>query len=574
VTFREGGGNLIRFRARDILGNGAQGTDYSESNAFPVWVDVSGPLLDLESPIPDGALSDPELDIVVRVTDLGKGVDPAGFEVTYSIAGTEAYGPWNALEDLKGSIEEDEEAKGEFLVRFHLSMQYGYSNYVKVRATDLLGNIADSGDLQFTILEDTTVPGDRPPSPVTSVQPRVSGSVRPHITWAQSFDPDGDLVTYFVRILDSTTLLPVVDWYHLITGETFYDTPADRLLSPGRSYVVQIVPSSIGVSGARANGTLTNSTMTISTDANTPPEPVRSLTPKATSESQPVLRWVPSSDPNGDPVYYFLRMGSFSGGSDISDWVSLLGETRYSVPRPLSVGVYHIDIICSDGKDFSPISHFTLSKGIYSPRVDTDRTTIVLYKGNSTLVNIKLTNKGFAFDNIQLSLTGPATELTTLDIYLESTKIELSAFSTKNTTMRIESSEDARPGLYVLNITALSLDGVSGYTKAVTVRIVDKGDLDGSTTDDDDDSKDRLQSYLVYVLIAVLVLIILAMLYGYYSVERRQRLQEVETIPVKQARRRDIPPPEPTIEIPSGRDDRPELPPKKGKKARGNRRRK
>jgi hypothetical protein len=176
---------------------------------------------------------------------------------------------------------------------------------------------------------------------------------------------------------------------------------------------------------------------------------------------------------------------------------------------------------------------------------------------------------------MQLSLTGPATELTTLDIYLENTNIELSAFSTKNTTMRIESSNDARPGLYVLNITALSVDGVSGYTKAVTVRIVDKGDLDGSPKDDDDDdSKERLQSYLVYVLIAILVLIILAMLYGYYSVEKRQRLQEVETVPVKQARRRDFPAPEPAIEIPSGRDDRPELPPKMGKRAKGKKRHK
>jgi len=128
--------------------------------------------------------------------------------------------------------------------------------------------------------------------------------------------------------------------------------------------------------------------------------------------------------------------------------------------------------------------------------------------------------------------------------------------------------------LYVLNITARSLDGVSGYTKTVSVRVVDKNDLDGAPTDDDDDdSRDRLQTYLVYVLIAVLVLIIVAMLYGYYMVERRQRLQEVETIPVRQAaRRRDIPPPEPVMEMDSGRKDKPELPPKRGKKAKGKRR--
>lgn len=574
VTFREGSGNLIRFRAKDMMGNGAQGREYSESAAFPVWVDVSGPMFELESPIPDGALSETLLEITLRVKDGGKGVDPSSVEVTYTIAGTEAYGPWNGLDELRGVIAEDEEAEGEYLVSFDLSLGYGYSNYVKVRARDLLGNEAESGDIQFTILEDTTEPGDRPPSPVGSVQPRVSGSVRPHITWAQSFDPDGDLVTYFVRILDVSSGLSVVDWSHVMTGETFYDPPADKLLSAGRNYLVQIVPSSIGVNGGRLNGSLTNSTLTVSTDANTPPEPVRSMSPKATSESQPVLRWEPSIDPNGDDVYYFLRMGSYTGGSDITDWVSLLRDTRYAVPKPLSVGVYHIDMICSDGKDFSPISHFSLSKGIYSPHIETDRTTIVLYKGNSTSVNIKVTNKGFAFDNIALELTGPATDLPTLDIYLENGNIELSAFSTKNTTMRIESSPDAKPGLYVMNITARSLDGVSGYTKTVTVRIVDKNNPDGAPTDDDEgDSRDRLQNYLVYVLIAVLVLIIVAMLYGYYMVEKRQRLQEVETVPVRQAaRRRDIPPPEPVMEMDSGRKDKPELPPKRGKKAKGKRR--
>lgn len=547
--------------------------DYSESPAFPVWVDVSGPTFELESPLLDGALSDPYLELSLRVKDEGKGVDPGTVEVTYTIAGTEAYGPWNDLEDLRGSIVEDEEAEGEYLVNFDLSLEYGYSNYVKVRAKDHLGNEADSGDIQFTILEDTTEPGDRPPSPVGSVQPRVSGSVRPHLTWAQSFDPDGDLVTYYVRILDSSTGLPVVDWYHVISGETFYDPPADRLLSPGRNYLVQIVPSSIGVNGGRLNGSLTNSTLTISTDANTPPEPVRSMSPKATSESQPILRWTPSTDPNGDPVYYFLRMGSYLGGADITDWVSLLTDTRYAVPRPLSVGVYHIDMICSDGKDFSPISHFTLSKGIYSPHIETDRTTIVIYKGNNTSVNIKVTNRGFAFDNIALELTGPATDQPTLDIYIENDRIELSAFSTRNTTMRIESSPDAKTGLYVMNITARSLDGVSGYTTTVSVRIVDKNNPDGAPTDDDDDdSRDRLQNYLVYVLIAVFVLIIVAMLYGYYMVEKRQRLQEVETIPVRQARKRDIPPPAPVMEIEPVRKVKPELPPKKGKKVKGKRR--
>ncbi|MBN1539539.1 MAG: hypothetical protein JW939_05290, partial [Candidatus Thermoplasmatota archaeon] len=371
VTFLEGKENLIRFRAKDMLGNGGEEEEYSVSETYHVWVDATGPIVEIISPRTGATFENPQVQVLARIVDAGVGVDPDTITVSYSLNGVEGFGPWQNLSLLKGSLELTEEGVD---VMFNVSLAFGYFNFIKVRTEDLLGNGGISSNIQIIIRERDEVVVDRPPSAVQSIQPRVSGSVRPHITWSPSFDPDGDMVTYNITIQDQTSGNFIVEEHPVIPGDTYWDPLPNQLFTPGHIYFIEIIPHANG-----KNGPVTNSTLLISTDANYPPEPVSGFEPAATSDTSPVLRWSPSMDPDGDDVYYFLRVGRYLGGSDILSWTSVFRDTRYPLNKQLSVGNYYVDILCSDGKDFAPISHFTMSLGVYNPVVTVQRTTVTVY---------------------------------------------------------------------------------------------------------------------------------------------------------------------------------------------------
>lgn len=541
IVLFEGDENRVRFRAKDMLGNGEDPSGYSISSIYGIKVDSSGPFFEVLEPAKGSILYDIDVGVRARIWDLGSGLDMDSINISYSLGGPDNYGEWIPIDDVGGTLEEDEVDEDVYVLRMNLSFTFGYNNFFKVQAKDLLGNIRESDNVQVVIREPVVVITDRPPLPVESIQPRVSGSVRPHITWTPTYDPDGDLVSYWFKITDTEDNDTLIDWTYLGSGVTYWDPSEETSLTPSHTYLIQVVPQANGL-----NGTVKNSTLLISMDANKPPATVKDILPRATSESSPVIRWEPSADPEGDQVIYFIRIGSFYNGGDVVDWVSTFTETKYEVKKILGVGTYHVQIMCSDGKDFSPVSHFTLSIGVYSPVIESERTSIVIpirenmdpENDNDTKEEVELTifNKGFIFDNIKIRVDGEATMRDDIDIWLLDDMLEISPGSKRNTTLIIRFSPRVELGLYSLNITVTSLDRISSDTKALTIRFIEYGQIDpDGITDRNDDEVDDTQT-LLWVFFGILLIILFAMGYAYYRIDRRQREEEVDVIRQRKAR--------------------------------------
>ncbi len=565
ITLFDGIDNQVRFRARDLIGNGDDDLGYSVSEVFKVWVDPTPPFFELISPKKGMTLYDTDVEVVVKIWDLGTGLDKGSINASYSLGGSDNYGEWISMGQIGGIITDDEYEENVHYLTMNLSFTLGFNNFFRIRAGDNLGNERVSDGFQIVIKKKEVVVEDRPPEPVSSIQPAVSGSVRPHITWTPTYDPDGDLVTYWFSVTDLSDGSSIFNWTDLGAGLTYWDPDESISLVPSRSYLIEIVPQANGL-----NGTATNSTLLISTDANMPPSSPSGLVPRATSDPSPTLRWDESVDQDGDEVFYFIRIGSFYNGGDILGWTSTFNEPKYRITRVLGAGMYHVQLMCSDGFDFSTISHQILSIGIYSPEVESERTSIVIYppkdldpsKIDTKSEKIELTvfNKGFTFDTIRVHITGEATERDDMQIYTTEDIIELSPGSSKNTTLTIILNENTKKGYYSLNVTVTSIDGVSSFTKKLTVRIVNEGDLNpgldgGKNNDGTSDSE-----FLLWIFFALLFIILIAMFYGYYRIDRKQREEQVEIMREREGRMKALKKGS-KKELKGRKKEKPELPP-------------
>lgn len=91
LNFREGDENFIKWRAKDISGNG-----YIISDPFQVKVDTNP--ISFKAPIPVGAVEEDYISCGITITDIGAGVDGTTVEYSISYDGVSNYGPWESLD--------------------------------------------------------------------------------------------------------------------------------------------------------------------------------------------------------------------------------------------------------------------------------------------------------------------------------------------------------------------------------------------------------------------------------------------------------------------------------------------
>lgn len=208
------------------------------------------------------------------------------------------------------------------------------------RGTYHVGVKANDGIVDSSVYEEPLIIINAPPSPPDSISPAETTNKTPLIRWFNASDVNDDPLTYYVRVTESASGEPIIDWR--FTGEDNFIL-IDERLAVGEYSVFIMVNDTI------ENSTLYEGTIRI---INTKPEPPSSFTPDATSTRTPLMEWFGASDIDGDPLTHYIRIGTSMGEDDILSW-NRTGGPEYQVETPLEPGTYRVLIKVHDGTEFS-----------------------------------------------------------------------------------------------------------------------------------------------------------------------------------------------------------------------------
>jgi hypothetical protein len=128
---KNGKDNWIRFRAKDVAGNGP-----TESEPYNVWVDAEAPKAKLTQPDEKIYHPNPYQVVKIRMDDGQSGIDAQSIEYRLTTRGLTKWTPWKAYrEGLNGAT---------ITVELREVFRMGSDNYVQVRARDVIGNLVVS----------------------------------------------------------------------------------------------------------------------------------------------------------------------------------------------------------------------------------------------------------------------------------------------------------------------------------------------------------------------------------------------------------------------------------------------
>ncbi len=184
LNFREGENNYVKWRAKDVAGNG-----YVLSEPFQLKVDTQP--LTYKEPVPAEAIDGNYVALGITLQDgKGSGIDAATIEYSISFNGVSNYGPWERM-DITGSF------ASQYVETPMIFFERDTFNYVRWRAKDVAGNgYTYSEDISVIILPE---PRNHDPVPIISNPIAYNyylESTLIELDGSQSIDTDDDDLTY------------------------------------------------------------------------------------------------------------------------------------------------------------------------------------------------------------------------------------------------------------------------------------------------------------------------------------------------------------------------------------------
>ena len=144
--FAEGEDNYVKWRAKDISGNG-----YVESFPVNIKVDITPVKFSKEITGSENWYGAKEITSKITVSDEGMGVNLSALEARVSTSGAGEFGEWMKIEEDNVTELND----GEYELHFTAEYAEGGDNYVMFRGTDLVGNSYSISD-KFNLKVDTS----------------------------------------------------------------------------------------------------------------------------------------------------------------------------------------------------------------------------------------------------------------------------------------------------------------------------------------------------------------------------------------------------------------------------------
>jgi hypothetical protein len=216
--FENGKNNYIRFRAKDVAGNG-----WTYSQDYNVWVDQERPSFVNFRPYETEFQNSRNVVVSVDITDIhalreGSGISLDTVEYRMSTQGVGQFGDW--IPAPISSVDEN----GIVHVEMELDFKEGSENYIQFRCYDLVGNYAPSKEFNVKV--------NSAPILDTFLSPPKNGhtyttSEKILFDSSGTTDPDGDSLSFA--------------WYSDINGFLSSEDSFFRSLSPGVHMITLVV---------------------------------------------------------------------------------------------------------------------------------------------------------------------------------------------------------------------------------------------------------------------------------------------------------------------------------------------
>jgi len=187
LRFQEGEDNIIRWRIRDLAGNGP-----IIGEECRVKVDLTPPSFSDQFPLADAYSNEESVDCGITVTDLGSGVDGGSLQYAVSYIGKEEGQLENWTSLGYGGVKEQME------ISINIDFKPGRNNYIRWRARDSVRNAHSVSDPIPVWVNSAPIPNIHSPLIVEVDQEFTLDSIG-------SVDNEDDELSFFWQIKNSTT---------------------------------------------------------------------------------------------------------------------------------------------------------------------------------------------------------------------------------------------------------------------------------------------------------------------------------------------------------------------------------
>lgn len=519
ITFNDGAENYIIWNATD---EAKSDIGYAISELYQIKVDTTGPTFTNPEPRAENWQNDESVTCSITVQDIdGSGVNGSSIIYYYKPAGTAYFiGPFSPTIETNGdSIVATTSTPVEFY--------NGKGNQIKWEATDLAGNKELSTEFDVNI--DTNRPDNNIPEAPKDIGPADTSTRTPHITWEKAYDADPeDELEYFIQIGTFSKGNDILNWTSTGTNN-YYFVETDLNLIVGSTYYVQV-----RVFDGLDYSITTEQTMNITaTGTNTPPTKVKSIEPKISTSSRPMISWSGATDADNDTLIYYIRIGTQPGLQDIHNQTRV-DKDYYVIPmeaEELKDGIYYINIRVSDGEAISKPYTQKIKIATFQPELELDKNKFNAKQGDKSVsVKFTLLNNGTMSDNITINYTGNLAEKSSVVFkFFPLIPIMLNPGESKKVTLTIELPSQISPDTYRLVLQPISENEDTGFQYDVTIEIKRKEPDKPSNGDDGgDDTGFSLGSLLPLILILIIVIVIIGVIAGVVSYSKKKKMKGKE----------------------------------------------
>jgi hypothetical protein len=510
---KEGRDNLIKWRAKDILGNG-----FNESEEYRILVDLSNVTFTNATPSSDKWQTNLSVVCNITIIDNLSGVNASSIEFRFSTDGIFKYDPWqSARQTINDNI---------IHCSVNLTFEEGEDNYIQWRAKDIVRNgpyISEDYQIRIKI--------NYPPA--TSLLSPSNGiiikTLTPELIW-KGTDPDGDTpIRYDVYLsIDENKLINLDDTALLESGFTETKYKLESPLSDNFTYYWTVIPND-GIIDGNCNSGIWH--FKIDTTVEIPIVTLVSPINNSNISTQtPNLSWNINYS-NINIVTYTMYIDT---SSQLENYTENYKFTSYVPSVPLLWGATYywtvIPIAYTDdgkikGECKSGIWSFTIELGfvhIYGVDLKFETQNLTVKQGDYISTNITITNTGNSVDMINLNLEKGILDA---NVALEHLGSSIRLNSSEKITLKLEikTSENTDPQNYTLTITAISNGALSenqdvSVSKSLQLKIIEKELPEGS------EEVNLLLWVSILIIIIIIILIISLFIY------RKKKAAKIPTL--------------------------------------------